>query len=125
MEDAEPDQELIPAVGRPSGLYRIVPSSPVAAPAVATETDGRVVPNPVRPGRAARIQWRGAAPAGARVRIVDASGRTVRQLTAGGRTAVLWDGTGPDGRETPAGAYFWTLEGAGAEPRRGRLVRLR
>ncbi|MCK4306061.1 MAG: hypothetical protein KAY24_17610, partial [Candidatus Eisenbacteria sp.] len=49
--------------------------------------------------------------------VCDATGRLVRTLIDGpqapGRHAVQWDGTAHDGRQAPAGVYFYRLSVGG------------
>ena len=79
-------------------------------------------PNPLRAGGSAirlRISLgRDAAPAGYRVRVIDAAGRVVRDLGAGslppgGMSDLAWRGDDANGRSLSPGLYFISLDGAG------------
>jgi hypothetical protein len=62
-----------------------------------------------------------------RVTILDASGRTVRGLSAGamarGDRIVTWDGRDGDGRKVPTGIYLYAIE-VGANREAGRIIKL-
>lgn len=72
------------------------------------------------------IVWTRKAPGAAGMRIIDLSGRTVREISTGGdagRVEVIWDGRDGAGNVLPSGVYF--LETTGSGPRRvGRLLKL-
>jgi minor extracellular serine protease Vpr len=63
-----------------------------------------------------------------RVRVLDASGRTVRTLRHGrlqaGRSTVRWDGTDDSGRMLPSGVYLLSVSGAGNDAAR-KVVMIR
>jgi hypothetical protein len=62
-----------------------------------------------------------------RVRILDATGRAVRDLSGApmtrGDQAVQWDGRDRAGRKVPSGAYLYVIE-AGGRRETGRLLRV-
>ncbi|MEZ4651660.1 MAG: FG-GAP-like repeat-containing protein [Candidatus Eisenbacteria bacterium] len=74
-------------------------------------------PNPARVGTT--IRWAGLAELGTQLTVIDATGRTVRELSLGGSTgSVWWDGRDESGRELPSGVYFVAARGpAGLESR--------
>jgi hypothetical protein len=120
---------LIPPAGRPSGLYRIVPSLPVAAEAARPSSAGgasvRVSPNPAWAAAGTRFRVITPPVAPSELRILDAAGRLVRTLPGG--PVVEWDGRGGAGSPAPAGVYFYALrvEGEGRPAATGRFVLLR
>lgn len=83
-------------------------------------------PNPFHP--AVGISYRLAAPAEVRLRVFDAAGRLVRDLSPGGAAAgahrVLWDGRDGAGREAAPGIYFLRMEADGAKVVR-KAIRIR
>jgi hypothetical protein len=95
----------------PRGIYRIRwthATGVAAAPALGSRL--RVVPNPVRAGRAATIRWDLAEGAMRSLTIVDVAGRTVSALRETASGGVVWDARGRDGRPLPAGVYFVRFE---------------
>jgi hypothetical protein len=62
------------------------------------------------------------------VRILDPSGRLIRQLDSGvkgpGRHALRWDGRDGEGRQMPTGIYFYELR-AGSESYTGRMLMIK
>lgn len=106
----------------PSGPFVDVPRTGRADPRLALS----VAPNPTRTGATVRVTGR-AAP-GARVDLLDASGRRVASLV---RTGVStegatwsWDGRDAGGRELSPGPYWVRAVGEGGTGR-ARLVKLR
>jgi hypothetical protein len=98
----------------------------VGADAVAERGAGlRLVPNEPNPFSGVTRLALGAPATGASVRVLDASGRRVRTLTADGAGTVLWDGTDDRGARLPGGVYFYGLTGLrdGGALRRAVLVR--
>ena len=97
--------------------------APSAAPRTLTV---RAVPNPVVEGTAIHYTL----PRAAEVRtvLVDVSGRVVRELEHGARTAgthtVAWDGRDHDGVRVQSGRY-WCVVRAGDDEQRGSLVVIR
>jgi hypothetical protein len=85
-------------------------------------------PNPFSDG--SEIHFRLPAGGGAsRLRIVDAGGRIVRDLTdassAAGEQSIRWDGKDLAGHATPAGVYYYVLEVNGKTVGRRAIVRVR
>ncbi len=91
-----------------------VPAAPQEAPVVSL---GPARPNPVRRGSPVLLAARLPAGAAASARIVDAAGRSVRELgsrtSATGAAELSWDGRDEAGRPVAAGVYFARLEAAG------------
>lgn len=87
-------------------------------------------PNPFNGGTSFAVNVPSSPAAGGTltVRILDASGRTIRSLTKGslspGRTLLHWDGTDDSGRSLASGVYILTVSGQGlAASRKLVLVR--
>jgi hypothetical protein len=74
-----------------------------------------VTPNPFRD----RVTFSAGSVGSARLVVSDAAGRSVRELTLGGR--VVWDGRNSAGARLPAGVYFYTLT-SGPSTVRGKLL---
>jgi len=83
-------------------------------------------PNPML--SATRIEYSMPASGPATLTLFDVSGREIRALVNGPVTAgpheIAWDGLDRQGRQVPAGTYFYELN-AGGERRTQRVVRLR
>lgn len=66
-------------------------------------------------------------PIEARVTILDATGRLVREISSGaaprGDQEVTWDGRDRDGRQVPSGVYLYSIE-IGGNREAGRFVKL-
>jgi Glucose / Sorbosone dehydrogenase/FlgD Ig-like domain len=95
--------------GTARGLWRIAPSEGTGAPVVAAAAGGGSIdasPNPALATTGTTIRWNGASVR--TVRIVDAAGRLVRRLQAGGTPdgSVRWDGRSDAGIPVPGGIYF-------------------
>ena len=105
-----------------TGLFArswIEPAPVVSAPeyrAVALQV-GPGVPNPSRGDVRFAIEGAGDAPL--RVRVLDASGRVVRDFAAGG-AGIRWDGRDAGGRRAPPGVYW--LEASTPEQRAARKL---
>jgi len=71
----------------------------------------RPAPNPFH--ESARVSFFLPQPASVRFTVYDVSGRVIRELDRGVRTAgeheVVWDGRDGRGREVPSGIYFYRL----------------
>jgi hypothetical protein len=80
-------------------------------------------PNPFRD--VTRIQFQLAGESAVALRVIDASGRVVRNLDQrslpAGHHAIVWDGKDDAGREVPAGVYLYRI-GSIAGSARGKLV---
>jgi hypothetical protein len=115
---------LIPVAGRPSGLYRVAYSPPVAAPLVASGA-WAVDPYPNPFVGSAEVRWLGL-PAGeaASIRILDATGRLVRTIEATSGREARWDGRNEAGQALGAGVYFYRAALAGSV-HDGKIVRVR
>ena len=100
MQAGQPTLLSVPGSGRPS----------------ATSVQLFNSPNPFSPGTT--IQYRLLSPADVRVRVYDAAGKAVRELTdarlPAGPHAVLWDGRDKDGHKLGSGTYFIKLSVDGA-----------
>jgi hypothetical protein len=96
-----------------------VPGSGAVPPRLALA----VFPNPTRAGAEVRVHD---APPGARVELLDASGRRVATLSPAGaiRGAWTWSGTDDAGRAVPPGRYVVRVSARG-EVRDAALVKLR
>ncbi len=113
-------------------IYVGQPPTAVGDP-TASATKGVLLParpNPFSDGSEIRFRLpTGPADASARLRIVDAGGRIVRDLTAASRTqglqSIRWDGKDQIGRAAPAGVYYYTLEVNGKIIGRRAIVRVR
>ncbi|GJM45563.1 MAG: hypothetical protein DHS20C21_24050 [Gemmatimonadota bacterium] len=117
--------KLIPG-GTPSGLYRIVPSTPVSAPAaVAVAPVSRAFPNPARRSSEIRFEWDADLRSFESLRILNTAGRSVRTLPLHGDHHVRWDGRDAAGNALPSGVYFYSFEGAGSNAAKGRVVLIR
>jgi glucose/arabinose dehydrogenase len=97
------------------GLYRIARDAPTGVAPLHDDDASlsvRAEPNPAGPG-GTTIAWSLPRAGMATVRIVDVSGRTVRELVAGrtpaGPGTVLWDGQDSRGEPVAAGTYFCQL----------------
>ncbi len=99
------------------------PSHVAAAQAPVTASGLTLAPNPARNN--ASITLRLEQPAAVRVRVLDASGRRVRELFAdalpAGARVVRWDGRDEHGARAPSGVYFVRLEWEGGA-RAARLI---
>lgn len=86
---------------------------------------GPSYPNPTF--RLSRIEYSLPASGPATLRLFDVTGREVRTLIDGkveaGRHEAIWDGRDGQGRQVPAGAYFYELNAGGQRASR-RVVRL-
>jgi len=115
------------ANGTPLGTFTFI--------RIPTPTDARTptrvllaqsYPNPARDGMS--VQYSLPRAGHARLVVYDAAGRAVRTLAAGmtpaGEHTVRWDGRTSDGRECPAGIYFYELR-AGSERMARRIVLIR
>ncbi|MGD8396122.1 MAG: phospholipase D-like domain-containing protein [Candidatus Eiseniibacteriota bacterium] len=95
-----------------------------AAPGTGRRLSVRNLPNPFNPYTAITFELERAA-ATPRIRIIDATGRQVRELTPGplgaGRHAIAWDGTDASGHPLASGVYFYRLEAHG-EAATSRMV---
>ena len=82
-----------------------------------------VFPNPTRAGAEVRVS---AAPPGARVEVLDASGRRIATLSPAGAASGTWTWNGADdaGRPVPPGRYVMRVSARG-EVRQAPLVKLR
>jgi hypothetical protein len=89
------------------------------------DPDLRLVPNQPNPFSGVTRLALGAGASGVSIRVLDASGRRVRTLTADGAGTVLWDGTDDRGARLPGGVYFYGPAGLrdGDALRRAVLVR--
>ncbi len=100
-------------------------ASPAAAEAPRVVSLGPARPNPVRRGGVVRLTAALPAGAAASARIVDAAGRSVRELvapaSAGGTAELAWDGRDAAGRPVAPGVYFARLE-AGGRTAAARMV---
>jgi len=108
-------------------LEHLTPSAGVGnGPARALEL--RAAPNPSAPGAVTTLSFSLARTTPVTLRIHDVSGRVVRTLVDGARTAgphaVTWDGRDRAGRVLPAGVYLLRLEAGDASASR-KLMRLR
>lgn len=85
----------------------------------------RLMPNEPNPFTDVTRLALGSNARGASLRVLDASGRHVRTLTADGVGTVLWDGTDDRGVPLPGGIYFYGTTGPdhGSALRRAVLVR--
>lgn len=117
---------------QPDGSRVVLGPYAVTIPAILGRPVGaRVVPNPVRGAAAIEVFLAGDLtnePVSARVRIVDAQGRIVRDLHDGplprGLQRLGWDGRDRSGRAVGAGLYLVTVDSPlGAA--RARLLRVR
>ncbi|MCA9753712.1 MAG: PQQ-dependent sugar dehydrogenase [Gemmatimonadetes bacterium] len=119
---------LVPVLGRPSGLYRIVGPSATDAPLVASPAgDGpNVFPNPARPGDVVEIDWAGMKSRVTRIRVIDVGGRVVRSwdLSDGSTSRLVWRGD-VGGRPASPGIYFVTAGTAANPGEARRLVLIR
>jgi len=122
--------KLIPTVGVPSGLYRIVPSqgSGIEGP-VAVGAWIRATPNPADGRSGISIQWQGLLRGAQSLGIFDSAGRTVQtwRFSELDRStgSVFWDGRASDRHAVPSGVYFYSLEDGGSVPHTGKIVLLR
>lgn len=101
--------------GTNRGLYRIARNAPTGVSPVtagSTTLSIRAEPNPAGPG-GTTIAWSLPRAGVASVRIVDVSGRAVRELVTGrmpsGPGSVRWDGLDVQGLPVAAGTYFCRL----------------
>jgi outer membrane protein assembly factor BamB len=96
------------------------PSAVVDDPASARSVE--VGPNPF--SNRAEIRLDAPASRGARVRILDVTGRQVVERTlARGAAGFDWDGADVSGMPVPAGVYFVTVDGPGRVPGGRKIVR--
>jgi hypothetical protein len=116
-------------------LFQLEPSDPRGGGKDALAQDrsdlpilvlGQNSPNPFRTATAIRFQLPG--PGNVSIRVMDVTGRLVRELVNGkqqaGEHAVLWDGKDNLGRTVAPGVYFYRLRTtSGSETRRAVLVR--
>ena len=110
-------------------LYMYENNAPVAVePGVTmpfTVELGASYPNPTF--RLSRVEYSLPHNGPATLRLFDLSGRVVRTLVDGsltaGRHVATWDGQDSQGRQVPAGAYFYELKAAGQRQTR-QVVRL-
>jgi glucose/arabinose dehydrogenase len=122
--------KLIPAVGAPSGLYRIAPSTAIGIEgSVASGAWIRATPNPADGHSGISIQWQGLLHGARSLGIFDSAGRAVQtwQFSERDRTtgAVFWDGRAHDRRAVPSGVYFYSLQDGGGVEHTGKIVLLR
>lgn len=110
-----PDTMINPYDATPaywSALVAEAETTTVAATALTAPAAGVVRPLVASPNPARGVvafAWRG--PAGARVRVMDARGRMVRELPCGPAGAT-WDGRDGRGARVPPGVYFAAVSGA-------------
>ncbi len=99
-------------------------------PAPSSWTLENAFPNPFNGGTsfAVNLQRSPAADGAIQVRILDASGRTIRSIPHGGlragRTVLRWDGTADSGMPVSSGVYILTVTGQGLHASR-KLVLVR
>jgi hypothetical protein len=86
----------------------------------------RVMPNPVQ--GTAVLQYSLATAANVRLEIYDVSGRLIRRVAAGQKSAgshvATWDGTDTQGRRVSSGVYLYVFE-AGSYKKTGRMMMVR
>jgi len=128
IEEASGDDYLL-GVSDPASMV-VVPYDPAAAPDEDAYSGGGIVlasgtPNPFRDWTDLRWQLPQAMPA--RLTVLDASGRVVRdlgeRLCSAGETTLRWDGRDGHGKPSPAGIYIACLQAGGRSFRR-RIVRV-
>ncbi len=106
---------------------RYAPSLPTGGTRLASVSNGpanslavasnrlQVSPNPAR--RAACVEWQVTEPGPVMLRVFDNVGRVVRTIQNGyqvaGRHTARWDGVCDNGRQAPAGVYFWRIDTPG------------
>jgi hypothetical protein len=117
--------KLIPATGRPSGLYRIQPTTPTSAPSASAASLGVVcTPNPALSTTGTTLRWSAAPGEAWQLRILDAAGRVVRSAEGSGTASWRWDARAADGRRLAAGVYLLCVSSEGRTTE-GKVVLLR
>ena len=117
------------ATGSSDVLYMYDANAPTAVKPGATDANsvalGRSYPNPSF--TLSRVEYSTPTTGPASLKLFDVSGREVRTLVDGqvpaGRHESTWDGRDAQGREVPAGAYFYELNAGGHRQTR-RVVHL-
>ena len=103
-----------------------VVDAPLAAPVARGLTLGQNSPNPFRP--ATSFDYTIPHPADVDIRVVDVTGRTVREITrhhsTPGTFTETWNGRDDGGRPVAAGMYFYTVRVDGQTASR-KMIRLR
>ncbi len=91
-----------------AGPHGITPVSAVETEVLGGALPLRVFPSPAAAGSGCTIAAARALPAGGRLLIFDARGRTVRMLEVGanGAASWIWDGRDANGRKAASGVYF-------------------
>ncbi len=120
---------LIPITGRPSGLYRIVSTTPTSIPAAAASASAATIsvrPSPARVGQAVQLSWRDGSSGPGRLEWHDVAGRRLRsEPLPPGRSNWAWDGRDDAGRPVGPGVYFVTVSRGDGTQAVGRCVRIR
>lgn len=115
--------------GKPgTGLYRIVRTTVVHAPAQVDSWSVVVLPNPGRGGREFSFEYRLSANARVGLRVFDAAGRLVRSMMRpqeAGDASVVWDGRNDRGWQVGSGNYFYRLDDGRGRTATGKLTVLR
>jgi hypothetical protein len=110
----------------PASQWQSLPSQPAEHLGLPRLLLCQNAPNPFRTATSIRYQL--PSPGNVSIRVLDVSGRLIRELTKeeqqAGEHVVRWDGRDARGRLVPPGVYFYRLQTAvGSDTRRSVLVR--